>query len=361
MTERGGGVSDNSLEELIQVFDGWGIVSRFHEPTGAWIFIALHNDTLGPALGGTRLKMYQTPAEGLRDAMRLARGMTNKWAALEAGYGGGKAVLALSRPLTHDERRDLLRTYGNLLNSLGGVFHTGQDLGTTPEDISLLSGISPHIHGAVGGQPAQDPSPYTARGVLSGIRAAISHLDGTDSLAHVSVVIQGAGNVGRRLAHLLVAEGARVMLADVEAERAFEVADAVGAESIDSTGVYGTPCDVFSPCAVGGVMNEETIPLLKSRVVAGSANNMLASAEDADRLDKRGILYVPDYVINAGGAIALGPLLHATEEERNARVDEIGQAVLAILTEAAAHDESPLAAVRRRVKRVLQEAGNGSS
>ncbi|MFQ5967667.1 MAG: Glu/Leu/Phe/Val dehydrogenase dimerization domain-containing protein [Acidimicrobiia bacterium] len=349
-------MTEAGIEDLVKVFDGWAILSRYHSPTDAWIFIALHDDSLGPALGGTRMKVYRTPAAGLQDAMRLARGMTNKWAALEAGYGGGKAVLALSRELDASERRQLLKDYAELLNSLDGVFHTGQDLGTTPEDISFLSGLSPHIHGAVDGEPAQDPSPYTARGVLAGIRAAVNHLDGTRDLSGISVTIQGAGNVGRRLARLLAAEGARVIVSDLDAGRSEEIAADIGAEVVEASEVYDTPCDVLSPCAIGGVLNAETIPRLKCRIVAGSANNMLATPDDGDRLDERGILYVPDYVINAGGAIALGPLLHASDEERYARVDEIEVAVAGILTEAKEHDESPLSAVRRRVERVLEEA-----
>ena len=349
-------MKEMGIEDLVQVFDGWAIVSRFHSQTDSWIFIALHDDSLGPALGGTRMKVYPSPAAGLRDAMRLARGMTNKWAALEAGYGGGKAVLALSRELNPEERTTLLTDYAELLNSLNGVFHTGQDLGTTPDDISFLSGISPHIHGAVQGEPAQDPSPYTARGVLAGIRAAVNHLDATRDLAGVSVAVQGAGNVGRRLGELLAAEGARVIISDLDSDRSESVASAIGAEVVETAEVYATPCDVLSPCAIGGVLNEETIPVLKCRIVAGSANNILATPDDGERLHERGILYVPDYVINAGGAIALGPLLHASEEERDARVDEIEMAVEGILTEASAHDESPAAAVRRRVERVLKEA-----
>ena len=344
------------LEELIRVFDGWAIVTRYDALSDAWIFVALHDDTLGPALGGTRMKVYETPAEGLRDAMRLARGMTNKWAALGAGYGGGKAVLALSHELDPEERKGLLARYAQLLNSLGGIFHTGQDLGSTPEDISFLSSISPHIHGAISGQPAQDPSPYTARGVLAGIRAAIAHVDGTDVLSGISVAIQGIGNVGRRLASLLVAEGARVILCDVDRHRAESAARELGGELVDAAEVFATPCDVFSPCAVGAILNEATISQLKCRIVAGSANNMLATPEDGERLHERGILYVPDYVINAGGAIALGPLLHAGEDARIARVDEIAGAVAGILAAARQHNESPAAAVRRRVQRVLEEA-----
>jgi len=175
-------------------------------------------------------------------------------------------------------------------------------------------------------------------------------------LSGISVAIQGIGNVGRRLASLLVAEGARVILCDVDRHRAESAARELGGELVDAAEVFATPCDVFSPCAVGAILNEATISQLKCRIVAGSANNMLATPEDGERLHERGILYVPDYVINAGGAIALGPLLHAGEEARIARVDEIAGAVAGILAAARQHNESPAAAVRRRVQRVLEEA-----
>ena len=184
----------SSLKRLIEKWNGLAVLSRYHQPSAAWIFIVLHDDTLGPPTGGTRIKLYDTPEEGLRDGMRLAEGMTHKWAAIDLDFGGGKAVLALSREVSATEREQLLATYGRLLAALKGGFSTGQDLGTTPEDMLFLQRYAPYVHGP---DPdtgkALDPGPYTARGVFAGIRATASELFGSADLAGRRILVQGLG------------------------------------------------------------------------------------------------------------------------------------------------------------------------
>jgi leucine dehydrogenase len=349
----------SSLEQLTRTWNGLAVVSRYHEPTAAWVFIALHDDTLGAPTGGTRIQVYPTPAEGLRDGMRLAEGMTHKWAAIDLNFGGGKAVLALSRELDTEERGQLLATYGRLLAALKGGFSTGQDLGTTPEDMLLLQRYAPYVHGPdrLTGKTL-DPGPYTARGVFVGIRAAAGRLFGTTELAGRRILIQGVGGVGYPLARLCAKAGASLLLSDVDGERVGRVAAELNAETLDAGAVYSTACDIYAPCALGATLSRRTIPQLACRAVAGSANNQLAEAQDAERLHRRGILYAPDYVINAAGALAFGLKARGeTDEARiGKRLDGLGSTLAEIFAEAAEHEESPLRAARRRVDRVLARA-----
>lgn len=347
--------------QLIASFDGVAVISRFDRPSGTWIFISLDDDRLGRMTGGTRMRIYDDPADGLLDSMRLARGMTSKWAALGMPFGGAKAVLAIDHPLEGDERRGLLERYGRLIESLRGLFSTGEDLGTTPEDFAVIGRRTRFIHGfdPVTGEKV-DPGPFTARGVFAGMRAAAEEVFG-DGLATRRVLVQGVGHVGRRLAEMLEREGAAVLLCDIDEELARRVADELGCEAVPADRVYQTPCDVYSPCAVGGTLNELTIPQLSCRLVAGSANNQLASDDDADRLLERGIVYAPDFVINGGGAMAFG-LLASGETDREAvlaRTDDVGRTVGELLREAAERGESPLDTANRRVRRVLESASDG--
>lgn len=353
------------LEELVREWDGLGVVLRFDPPSGSWIFIALHDDTLGRPTGGTRMATYPTPADGLRDAMRLAAGMTDKWAVAGVSFGGGKAVLAVPGPLAGEDRRGLLGRYGALVESLHGAFSTGEDLGTTPDDMAEIGRATRYVMGGHGadGHPA-DPGPFTSHGVACALRAVLQRLDGDDDPAGRRVLIQGVGDVGAPLARELAAAGAQLLLSDVDGERARRLAaeldgDGTAARTVDADAVYDVPCDVFAPCAVGAVLSPGTVPRLRCRAVVGSANNQLASDDDAERLHRRGILYAPDYVANAGGAIAFAHLAkdrHAGSDELMRRVEVIRPMLEEILAEAAERDESPLAASRRRVRRILDAA-----
>lgn len=351
--------TDRDPLALLETWDGLGVVLRHDQPTGTWIIIALHDDRLGRPAGGTRMKVYPALADALEDAQRLAEGMTHKWAGLDLPFGGGKAVLAIPRPLEAAERAGLIDRYAGLIASLNGTFRTGPDLGTTPEDMARIAAHCPHVLGYdFERRYSVDPGPYTARGVYESLKAAVAAAFGDDDLAGRTVLIQGVGDVGEPLARLLAADGARLLLADVDRRRAGGLAAELGAEAVDPDAVYDLPCDVYAPCAVGGTLNAGTIPRLACRVVAGSANNQLATAEDAERLHRRGILYAPDYVANSGGAMAIALMQQGLwdEEALMARVAGIGRVMAEILAEAQEQGVSPLRAARRRVERRLAAA-----
>ena len=352
-------VDEKSFLELIEAWDGVGVVVRHDELTGSWIFIALHDDTLGHPVGGCRMKKYARPEDGLRDAMRLARGMTYKWAALDLPWGGGKSVLAIPGPLSGGDRRGLLRRFGGLLDVLDGAYGTGEDLGTTPEDMHVVASVSKHVVAIHGIHDApSDPGPFTARGVFAGIRAALRHRQGSDALTDRTVLVQGVGDVGGPLARMISKAGGSVLLCDVDQDLAFAMSVEIGGSVVTQDNVYQTACDVYAPCAVGGTLNPDTIPRLRCDMVVGSANNQLESDADAVALAERGILYAPDYVVNAGGALAFA-LIHQGERnvaEIDRRVRGVGDALDEIFAEADAAGESPLKAAERRVHRVLQNA-----
>ena len=352
---------ERGLESLIEEWNGLGVVTSHHRETGSWIFIALHDATLGRPTGGCRLATYRSPAAGLRDAMRLAEGMTWKWAAMDFRYGGGKSVLAVPGPLEGEARRGLFARLGHLMNALNGGYGVGEDMGTTPEDMAFLATVTPYVACTSHGDSAPDPGPFTAAGVHAGIEAAVAHLDGSPKLAGKSVLIEGVGDVGGPLARLLGRAGARVLVADLDEDRARRVAAECGGDTIPCADVHDTDCDVYAPCAVGATVNARTVPLLRCRIVAGSANNQLEVPEDADRLLERGILYAPDYVINGGGAMAFGLMEQGIRDsgELDARVRMIGRSLAEIFDEAGAGagDESPVLAARKRARRVLRRAG----
>jgi leucine dehydrogenase len=295
-----------TFEELLERWDGEQAVIRRDRESGAWIFICMHSTRLGPAAGGTRMKVYETPADGLEDAMRLSAGMTNKLAIADLGLGGGKAVLAVPSIPDGDERRALLRRYGDVVASLGGSFLTSSDVNTSEEDMDVIADRTEHVFGrteANGG--AGDPGPFTAVGVFHGIRATLAHAFGSGDVSGRTVLVQGAGSVGGALTEFLGREGALVLVADVDAARAEAVAAEAGGSTVTPDAAIETECDVYAPCALGGTLSAATVPRLRCRIVAGSANNQLAEPEAAQLLLAAGILYAPDYVINAGGAIAI--------------------------------------------------------
>ncbi len=353
--------TEQSLQSLIESWQGLGVMSRYDAETGSWIFICLHDDTLGPMTGGTRMKTYPALEDALLDAMRLAEGMTHKWAGLDIGFGGAKAVIAVPHPMAGDEREGLLRRYGRLVESLRGTFLTGEDLGTTTSDMEILSQVTGHVHGFDAQRRKVDPSPYTARGVLSGLRAGLRHLYGSADPAGRSVLIEGFGNVGRHLARMLAEQGARLLVSDIDPARSQEGVKDYGAELVSPDQVYETACDIYAPCAIGATLDRQSIPLLACRLVVGSANNQLAEPIDAERLHQRGILYLPDFVVNAGGALSFGLIAQGElpGDALLAKMDRIGSMVTEILREADARGESPLAAARRRMESALERARQG--
>ena len=295
------------MESLLKEWDGETTIISYDKPTGAWIFIAIFSTRLGPAAGGTRMKHYSNFGSALQDALRLAEAMTYKFALSEISFGGGKTVIAIPDDFDNQSRNALLRRYGEMIQKLGGMFYTGPDVGMSSNDMDIISETgSPYVFGRTpeaGG--AGSSGPATALGVFSGMQVACEHVFGKRSLNGRRVLVQGAGSVGGALIEYLRSAGADVMFSDVEEKSICRFRDDFNLQCISAEKVWSVECDIFSPCALGGVLNSKTIPKLKCRVVAGGANNQLAEPEDAERLRDRGILYAPDYVINVGGAMFL--------------------------------------------------------
>lgn len=318
------------FEDLLRGWDGEEVALRYDEPTGAWMFVCVHSTVLGPGAGGTRLKVYDEPSEALADGLRLSAAMTSKNAVAGLPLGGGKAVIAVPEVPWGEARRTLLLRYGDLVESLHGTYWTACDMNTSPPDMDVVGERCRSVFGktqAHGGSGTSAPA--TADGVSIGIRAAVEHAFGSASLVDLTVLIQGVGAVGRLLAKDLDEAGAKLILTDVDDRRATELADSLGAIAIPAEDAIDAECDVFSPCATGGVLSAETIGRLRCRIVAGAANNQLATPGDAERFAERGILYAPDYVTNAGGIIHLASLEMLGEDE--ARRDERVRGIAATL------------------------------
>lgn len=261
--------------------------------------IAIHSTALGPALGGTRFWNYESDAAAITDALRLSRGMTYKNAVAGLDLGGGKSVI-LGDNRTKD-RESIFRAHGRFVESLGGRYITAEDVGTGTADMDFVHIETNHVAGLK--EKSGDPSPVTAHGVFRSIQASAKHCWGSDDLTGKVVAIQGCGNVGRALANELHEAGAKLVVSDIDPERAARVARETGAEVVEGDAIYSAKADIFAPCALGGIINDTTIPMLKVAIVAGGANNQLLEPHHGDMLEERSILYAPDYVANAGGVI----------------------------------------------------------
>jgi len=270
--------------------------------------IAVHSTILGPAAGGTRMWQYDSEMAAVEDALRLSRGMTYKYAAAGVNMGGGKAVL-IADPKRKD-REVLFRTLGKFIDRLGGKFYTGEDVGTTLEDMEYIHMETPYVItlpqylGGVG-----PISPLTAFGVIQGMRACAQAVFGSDDLQGMTVAVQGVGSVGSSLVEQLIQIRARVVVADIDAEKVNALADRFAVEKASPEEIYDVACEIFAPCALGAIINDETLPRLRCRIVCGAANNQLAEERHGDALAQMGILYGPDYIVNAGGAIYDGDRL----------------------------------------------------
>ncbi len=302
--------------ELIEKHGGHEQVVFCHnKEAGLKAIIAIHNTSLGPALGGTRMWNYKTEEEALIDVLRLSKGMTYKAAAAGLNLGGGKAVI-IGDPKTQKSEA-MFRAFGTFVNSLRGRYITAEDVGTTVLDMEYVFMETPFVTGipeVLGG--SGDPSPYTAHGVLMGIKAAAKEKFGADSLKGIRVAVQGLGNVGSHLVNYLINEEAVVTIADIDKEKVKRISEKHGLEVQDPNGIITSECDIYAPCALGATINDETIGNLKCKVVAGGANNQLAEARHGAALKEMDILYAPDYVINAGGLMNVFVELEGYSAER---------------------------------------------
>lgn len=313
---------DFDAHEAVHVFDD--------RATGLRAVIAVHSTHLGPAAGGTRFWHYADSQSAITDALRLSRGMSYKNAMAGLRAGGGKAVILANPQRTKPQ--DLLDAFARAVDSLGGKYITAQDVGISEADMVAVSKVTPYVAGL----PHQggDPGPYTARGVYLGVQAAAKHALGTGDLSGVHVAIQGVGSVGGGLARYLAAQGAKLTLADVDADRAAELAAELNGNSVTADAIMDVEADIFSPCALGAILTADSVAALKVRAVAGGANNQLATGPEGQMLADRGILYAPDYVINAGGIInVLRHVDDADDAEINRRIDAIPGRLSAIWQE----------------------------
>jgi leucine dehydrogenase len=281
-------------------FDNHELVAFGTDPeSGLKAIVAVHNTSLGPALGGCRMWPYPSDEDAIRDVLRLSRGMTYKAAMAGLPYGGGKSVI-IGNP-RKDKSEALLRAMGRFVHSLGGRYHTAEDVGTTVEDMDILRRETPYAHGF--SSASGDPSPATAYGVYMGICAAVQFALGRDDLRGLTVAVQGLGHVGSRLCRYLADEGVRLVVTDIDAAAVDRAVRAYGATPVSPDAIHRTKADVFAPCALGAILNDRTIPELGAVIVAGAANNQLAERRHGAMLKRRGVLYAPDYVVNAGGLI----------------------------------------------------------
>ena len=315
--------------------------------------IAIHDTTLGPALGGTRFWKYTSEAEAITDVRRLSRGMTYKASMAGLDLGGGKSVI-IGDNRTH-ERERILRAHGRAVDSLKGRYITAEDVGTSVDDMEYVRLETTSVVGVRGA--SGDPSPITALGVHIGMRACAAFRYGDDSLAGKRVAVQGVGHVGYQLCELLVADGARITVADVDEDRVQRVVNDFGVDAVTSDEIYAVEADIFAPCALGAVINDDTLGVLAVDIIAGAANNQLAEARHGQALSDRGILYAPDYVINAGGLYSVyGELYGWTPEKGREKAGEIYETLLRVFRQARADGTPTSEAADTLARRRIEEA-----
>ncbi len=325
----------------------------YDEETGYRGIIAIHDTTLGPALGGTRFWNYDSDFEAFVDVLRLSRGMTYKAAVAGLNLGGGKSVII--GDYSRKDRADLFRAHGRHVESLGGRYITAEDVGTSTTDMEYIKEETDHVVGLAG--KSGDPSPVTAFGVYRGMRACALFRYGSDSLAGKLITVQGLGHVGYNLCKDLYEDGARLVVADIDSQKTEQVAREFRARVVESKNIYDVDADIFAPCALGAVINSRTIPKLKVDIIAGAANNQLADEESGDRLYELGIVYAPDYVINSGGLINVNAEIEGwTLEESRKKASEIYDTILHILELAKEERIPSYLAADRLAQRRIDEA-----
>jgi leucine dehydrogenase len=323
--------------------------------SGLTAIIAIHSTHLGPAAGGTRFWHYADPNAAITDALRLSRGMSFKNAMAGLPMGGGKAVVVADAART--KTQDMLHAFGRAIDSLGGRYVTAEDVGMSDADMVSIATQTKHVSGlpVAAGSAGGDPGPTTAFGVYLGVRAAIARAIGKDSAQGVHVAIQGVGSVGGGLARRLAADGAKLTIADADEARAARLAAELGAVHVPASQILGIEADVISPCALGAILTADSIAALRAPIVAGGANNQLATPDDAARIHARGILYAPDYVINAGGIInvALEYLGQGDRAEVEARVARIPERLDEIWAESKSSDVPAAVVADRMAMRLI--------
>lgn len=358
----------DSVNTQVSVFDQIGkheheqVVFCSDANSGLKAIIAIHNTTLGPALGGLRMWPYKSEAAALKDVLRLSRGMTYKAAIAGLNLGGGKAVI-IGDP-RKQKNEHLFRAFGRYVDSLGGRYITAEDVGMELRDMEWIRMETKYVTGipvSLGG--SGDPSPYTGYGVYMGVKASAKIAFGSDSLEGKKVAVQGAGNVSYHLVKNLTKEGAKVYICDIFAEKAEHIAKEFGAEIVSPEDIYDLDVDIFSPCALGGVVNDETIERIKAPVIAGGANNVLEDENThGQRLIDKGVIYAPDYVINAGGLINVANELEGYNHDRaSQQVTRIYDTMIDILSYSKEHNLPSIQASNILAKKRIENIGNVKS
>jgi leucine dehydrogenase len=326
---------NTSTNQRMQIFDTIGSMGHeqivlAHDPSAGYRgIIAIHSTILGPALGGTRFWSYASDDEAIVDALRLARGMTYKNAVAGLNLGGGKAVIIGDNKTK--SRELIFRAHGRFVESLGGRYITAEDVGTSTADMDYVHMETKNVSGLAG--RSGDPSPVTAHGVFRAIQASAKDRWGNDDIANRTVAVQGCGHVGYFLAKELHEAGAKLVVTDIDPERVKRVVSEFGARPVAPEEIYGVEADLFAPCALGAIVNDKTIPQLKVEIVAGAANNQLLEERHGDELERKGILYAPDYVANAGGVINVySELAGWTSARAFRKADEIYDTVLRVFS-----------------------------
>ena len=339
-------IAEMGHEQLVMCYD---------KSSGYRGLIAIHDTTLGPALGGTRFWEYATDEEAIIDALRLARGMTYKNAVAGLNLGGGKAVIIGDNRTT--KREMLFRAHGRFVDSLGGRYFTAEDVGTSTADMDFVHMETKYVAGLA--NKSGDPSPVTAHGVFRSIQASAKHRWGSDSLEGKTITVQGLGHVGYYLCKELHAAHAKLIVTDIDTSRVKRVVDEFGAKAVDHDTIFGVAADIFAPCALGGIINDRTLPQLRVEIVAGGANNQLLEKRHGEQIEEKGILYAPDYVANAGGVINVYSELAGWTRERSLRkADEIYDTLLDVYDLAREQGIPTFVAADRMAERRLKAVGS---
>ncbi|MBA6154323.1 Glu/Leu/Phe/Val dehydrogenase [Gelidibacter maritimus] len=334
------------------------IVFCHDKDTGLKAIIGIHNTVLGPALGGTRMWNYDTEFEALNDVLRLSRGMTFKSAISGLNLGGGKAVIIGDAKT--QKTPELMRKFAGFVDSLGGKYITAEDVGMTTNDMDIVREVTSHVVGVSeekGG--SGNPSPNTAYGVFMGMKAAAKYKYGSDALEGKSVLVQGVGNVGEALIKHLLKEGAKVTISDIHRAHSEAIANTYKVDVYEGDDVYSHPMDIYAPCALGATINDDTINKIKAQIIAGSANNQLAEERHGQMLQEKGIVYAPDFLINAGGIIHVySEIENWDKQEIKRKTEDIYNTTLEILERAAKNDVTPNAAALKIAKERISKRDN---